>query len=83
MITLSSHLKKDESMVKTAVITGIINTLIAILAGFMIFPSLFSAGLSPIPVLRSSLRRFPLPSRTWLLGISSLLCSSCCSSLPP
>ena len=32
---------------KTAVITGIINTLIAILAGFMIFPSLFSAGLSP------------------------------------
>ena len=47
MITLSSHLKKDESMVKTAVITGIINTLIAILAGFMIFPSLFSAGLSP------------------------------------
>ena len=47
MITLSSHLKKSESMVKTAVITGIINTVIAVLAGFMIFPSLFSAGLSP------------------------------------
>ena len=47
MITLSSHLSAKEDMVKTAVITGIINTLIAVLAGFMIFPSLFSAGLSP------------------------------------
>ncbi len=47
MITLSSHLRKEENLVKTAVITGIINTAIAVLAGFMIFPSLFSAGLSP------------------------------------
>lgn len=47
MVTLSSHLSREENMVKTAVITGIINTVIAVLAGFMIFPSLFSAGLSP------------------------------------
>lgn len=47
MITLSSHLNKEENLVKTASITGVINTLIAVLAGFMIFPSLFSAGLSP------------------------------------
>lgn len=47
MITLSSHLKREENLVKTATITGMINTLIAVLAGFMIFPSLFSAGLSP------------------------------------
>lgn len=47
MITLSSHLKKEENLVKTATITGVINTVIAVLAGFMIFPSLFSAGLSP------------------------------------
>ncbi len=47
MITLSSHLSKEENLFKTATITGIINTLIAVLAGFMIFPSLFSAGLSP------------------------------------
>lgn len=47
MITLSSHLSKTESLVKTATITGIINTVIAVLAGFMIFPSLFSAGLAP------------------------------------
>ena len=47
MITLSSHLKKDENLIKTASYTGILNTIIAILAGFMIFPALFSAGLSP------------------------------------
>ncbi|MBO8415117.1 MAG: sodium-dependent transporter [Proteobacteria bacterium] len=47
MITLSSHLSAKEDMVKTAAITGVINTLIAVLAGFMIFPSLFSAGLAP------------------------------------
>lgn len=47
MITLSSHLKKEENLVKTAYITGIINTLVAILAGFIIFPSLFSVGLAP------------------------------------
>ena len=47
MITLSSHLNKQENLIKTATITGIINTLIAVLAGFMIFPSLFSAGLQP------------------------------------
>lgn len=47
MITLSSHLKKEENLVKTAYITGVINTLVAILAGFIIFPSLFSVGLAP------------------------------------
>lgn len=47
MITLSSHLKKDENLIKTATYTGVLNTIIAFLAGFMIFPALFSAGLSP------------------------------------
>ncbi|WP_267524077.1 sodium-dependent transporter [Campylobacter sp. MG1] len=47
MITLSSHLDKKEDLLKTAIITGIVNTLVAVLAGFMIFPSLFSFGLSP------------------------------------
>ncbi len=40
MITLSSYLDKNENLVQTAVITAITNTIIAILAGFMIFPSL-------------------------------------------
>lgn len=47
MITLSSHLSQKEDMVKTAIVTGIINTLVAVMAGFMIFPSLFSANLAP------------------------------------
>lgn len=47
MITLSSYLDKKEDLLKTAVITGVVNTLVAVLAGFMIFPSLFSFGLSP------------------------------------
>lgn len=47
MITLSSHLNKNENLTKTAIYTGILNTIIAVLAGFMIFPALFSANLSP------------------------------------
>ncbi|KMK52404.1 transporter [[Actinobacillus] muris] len=47
LITLSSYLDKKENIVKTATITGIMNTVIAVLAGFMIFPSLFSFGIAP------------------------------------
>lgn len=47
MITLSSYLDKNEDLIKTAAMTGVLNTFIAIMAGFMIFPSLFSFGLNP------------------------------------
>lgn len=47
LITLSSYLDKKENLVRTATITGIMNTLIAVLAGFMIFPSLLSFGVAP------------------------------------
>lgn len=47
MITLSSFVSKKESLVKTSIITGILNTLIAVVAGFMIFPSLFTFGIEP------------------------------------
>lgn len=47
MITLSSYLDKNENLMQTAIITAITNTLIAVLAGFMIFPSLFSFGVAP------------------------------------
>ncbi|PVX32685.1 NSS family neurotransmitter:Na+ symporter [Pasteurella langaaensis DSM 22999] len=47
LITLSSYLSKEENLVQTAVITGFTNTIIAVLAGFMIFPSLFSFGIAP------------------------------------
>lgn len=47
LITLSSYLDKNENLIKTATITGVLNTIIALLAGFMIFPSLFSFGVAP------------------------------------
>ncbi len=47
IITLSSFVQKDESLVKTAFYTGILNTAIAVVAGFMIFPSLFTFGIEP------------------------------------
>lgn len=47
MITMSSYLDKNTNLIKTSCITGILNTFIAVLAGFMIFPSLFSFGIAP------------------------------------
>lgn len=47
LITLSSYLSKEENLIQTAVITGFTNTIIAVLAGFMIFPSLFTFGIEP------------------------------------
>ncbi len=47
MITMSSFVKKSEEFVKIAIITGFLNTAIALLAGFMIFPSLFTFGIEP------------------------------------
>ena len=47
LITLSSYLNKEEDLIQTAVITGFTNTIIAVLAGFMIFPSLFTFGIEP------------------------------------
>lgn len=47
IITLSSYLDKGEDLVKTASLTAFVNTIIAIGAGFMIFPVLATTGLSP------------------------------------
>lgn len=47
MITLSSYLSKKEDMAKISIITGIINTLIPLMIGFIIFPALFSVGMEP------------------------------------
>ena len=47
MVTLSSHLDKKENLLATAGITGVLNTVVAVLCGFMIFPALFTAGLDP------------------------------------
>ncbi|OOF58207.1 sodium-dependent transporter [Rodentibacter myodis] len=47
LITLSSYLNKEENLIHTAIITGFTNTIIAVLCGFMIFPSLFTFGIEP------------------------------------
>lgn len=47
MITLSSYLNKKERMIKISLITGIINTCIPMMLGFVIFPALFSVGMEP------------------------------------
>lgn len=47
MITLSSYLNKKENMVKISLIAGVINTIIPLTLGFVIFPALFSVGMEP------------------------------------
>lgn len=47
MITLASYLHKEENIVLTASTSAVVNTVIAFLAGFMIFPSIFAFGLAP------------------------------------
>lgn len=48
MITYGSYLSQDENLVSSAVSVSFFDALIAILAGFAIFPALFSVpGLSP------------------------------------
>ena len=48
MITYGSYLGKDDNLVSSALYVSLADTLIAFLAGFAIFPALFSvSGLSP------------------------------------
>ena len=47
MVTLSSYLNKKENLVGISISAGIINTLIPLAIGFIIFPALFSAGIEP------------------------------------
>jgi NSS family neurotransmitter:Na+ symporter len=48
MITYGSYLAKDDNLVSSALYVSLADTLIAFLAGFAIFPALFSVpGLSP------------------------------------
>ncbi|UNM95702.1 sodium-dependent transporter [Ignatzschineria rhizosphaerae] len=47
MVTLSSYLSKKENIASISVSAGIINTMIPLAIGFIIFPALFSAGIEP------------------------------------
>lgn len=47
LCTYASYFGKDTNLTKTAFTVGIIDTFIAILAGFIIFPAAFSVGIKP------------------------------------
>lgn len=47
MITYGSYVSKKENMVSSAVYIGLFDTLIAVMAGLIIFPALFAMGESP------------------------------------
>lgn len=47
LCTYASYFKKDTNLVKTAFSVGAIDTLVAILAGLIIFPAAFSVGIQP------------------------------------
>ncbi|MBD5278393.1 MAG: sodium-dependent transporter [Bacteroides sp.] len=47
MMTYASYFSDDTRLVKTAGITAGLDTIVAILAGVMIFPAVFTYGLSP------------------------------------
>lgn len=45
--TYASYFGKDSNLSKTALSVGVIDTMVAIMAGFIIFPAAFSVGVSP------------------------------------
>jgi NSS family neurotransmitter:Na+ symporter len=47
LVTYSSYFKDDASLVKDAATVGVLDTLVAILSGVMIFPAVFSFGVEP------------------------------------
>ena len=48
MMTYGSYFSKDTRIVRSATITASLDTLVAILAGLIIFPAVFSFGMSPV-----------------------------------
>ncbi len=47
MITYGSYLSKRENLISSGIYVAAFDTVIALMAGFMIFPALFAAGASP------------------------------------
>lgn len=47
MVTYASYLGKKENLPKTAIVVSLMDTVVALLAGFVIFPAVFSFGIEP------------------------------------
>ena len=48
MMTYGSYFSKDTRIVRSATITASLDTLVAVLAGLIIFPAVFTFGMSPV-----------------------------------
>lgn len=47
MITYGSYLSKNESIIKSAIWIGVLDTTVALMGGLMIFPAVFAFGMEP------------------------------------
>lgn len=47
LLTYASYFREDERIVRSAVAVALLDTLVAILSGVMIFPAVFSYGMTP------------------------------------
>jgi NSS family neurotransmitter:Na+ symporter len=47
MVTYASYLGKKENMLKTSIVVALMDTTVALLAGLVIFPAVFSYGMEP------------------------------------
>ena len=78
MMTFGAYLPNSVSIPRAAITIAMADTLVAMLAGLVIFPAVFANGLDPAsgPVLffkHCRLRWRKCPAVTW-----SVLCFSCC-----
>lgn len=63
LCTYASYFEKSTPLAKTALNVSVIDTLIAIMAGFIIFPSIFNIGMNPDEVgMGASLTFISLPN---------------------
>lgn len=86
--TYASYFGRDTDMPKSAVQIGVIDSIVAVLAGLMIFPAAFSVGVNPDSGPSLLLSRFPTCSSRRLAAslpwaMWCLLLSTPCSLLQP
>lgn len=47
LLTYASYFKDTDSLIRNAVVVALLDTMVAVLAGIMIFPAVFSYGMTP------------------------------------
>ena len=77
LVTYSSYFKDNTPLIKTAFQIGILDTLVAILAGVVIFPAVFTFGMQPAEGPTLVFEVLPIFSTTCLAAIYGVSSSSC------